>query len=477
MGAKLRMLGISDFTIFEQGNGIGGTWWDNIYPGAEVDTAVPFYSFSFHPFDFTRTHVTQPELLRYLENMADRFQLREHVRLSTRVQRVVWDEKSHTYDVFTPSGDPERFDVVVSAVGLLNHPNLPDWPGLDAFSGPKFHSSRWDQSVDMRNRTVAIVGTGSTSAQMVPALAPTVSKLYVFQRQPGWVVPKLEREFTALERAKLSRPWRRRWMRFRQATVYERNLRAKVPGTRRNLAGQAACERYISSVFADRPDLQKMVTPDYPYLGKRIVKDSNFYPALLRDNVELIPHAVESLTENEIIDETGCRRAIDLLVMCTGFQPSNFLATFEIVGRGGRTIHDVWKGEPRAFLGLMVTGFPNFYMLYGPNTNGAPIMFMHERQVNFVAAQLRRMMRTGITAIEVRQKVLDGFIWFVKRRLSHSVVAKYPEVHNYGRAPTGRDVISWQDGMTTYALLTLATRRIATTGRRLPTVRNGAQSR
>jgi cation diffusion facilitator CzcD-associated flavoprotein CzcO len=469
MGAGLRRLGVNDFTIFEQSHGIGGTWWDNVYPGAEVDTAVPFYSFSFQPFDFSRTHVKQPELQRYLENMADQFQLRPHIQFGTPVTRAVWDEPTHTYEIVTTDGGRQRFDVLVSAVGLLNHPKYPDWPGLDKFQGPKFHSSRWDRDVELTGKRVAVVGTGSTGAQLVPAIAPDVAQLYVFQRQPGWVLPKGDRDFTAAERAQLLRPFNRRWQRFSQALTYEKARGTTVEGTKNNVAAQRACEKYIESVFKDRPDLQKLVTPDYPFGGKRPVKDSNFYPALLRDNVELVPHAVSEVDETGIIDDTGCRREIDVLVMCTGFQPANFLATFELVGRAGQEIHDVWKGDAQAYLGLTVAGFPNFYMLYGPNTNGAPIMFMHERQVEFILANLRRMIKDHVSAIEVRKGVMDTFNWVVQKRLSRSVVAKYPEVHNYGRSPSGRNVIGWGEGMTVYSVLTRTTPRISSTARRLPT--------
>jgi cation diffusion facilitator CzcD-associated flavoprotein CzcO len=468
MGAALRRLGISDFTIFEQSDGIGGTWHDNTFPGAEVDTAVPFYSFSFHSFDFTRTHVRQPELLRYLESVAGRYQLWSNIRLRTGVTRAVWDEKTHTYEVSTTDGDHLRFDVVVTAVGLLNNPQYPDWPGLDRFRGAKFHSARWDHSVDIEGKRVAVVGTGSTSAQLVPAIAPIVEQLYVFQRQPGWILPKPGREFTATERAQMLRPVYRHWTRFKQALTYEKTLGTSfIEGTKPNVLAQRACEQFIETSLQERPDLQKMVTPDYPFGGKRPVKESRFYPALLRDNVELVPHAVAKVTESEVVDDTGCSRAVDVLVMCTGFQAANFLGTLDVVGREGRTIHEVWDGDPKAYLGLSVAGFPNFYMLYGPNTNGAPIMFMHERQVEFVVANLKRMIRESLTAIEVRKWVMDAFSWVVQKRLERNVVGRYPEVHNYGRSASGRNVIGWGEGMVPYALLARATPRLCSAARRL----------
>ncbi|SHL07803.1 Predicted flavoprotein CzcO associated with the cation diffusion facilitator CzcD [Pseudonocardia thermophila] len=472
MGVALRREGSCDFTIFEKSDGIGGTWWDNRFPGAEVDTAVPFYSFSFHPYAFTRTHVRQPELQAYLENVADTYGLRPHIRLRTAVVRAEWDEATHTYEVLTSTGERERFHVVVSAVGLLNEPNHPTWPGLDRFRGPKFHSARWDPDVDVTGKRVAVVGTGSTAAQIVPAIAPIVEHLTLFQRQPGWVMPKLDRDFTPEERARLLRPGYRRWMRLKQFLTYEKTLgKSFIEGTPSNVAAQRICEKFIEETFRDRPDLAKLVTPDYPFGGKRPVKESKFYPALLRENVELVPHAVAEVTETAVVDDTGTSHEVDVLVMCTGFKAASFLDTVEIVGRGGRTIHEVWGDEPHAYLGLTVAGFPNFYMLYGPNTNGAPIMFMHERQVEFVMANIKRMVRRGVTAIEVRKPVMDLFNRIIQRRMQRYVVARYRDVHNYGRARTGRDVIYWAEGMVAYAVLTRTTARLSSRAERLGSCR------
>jgi cation diffusion facilitator CzcD-associated flavoprotein CzcO len=461
MGAGLRMAGVERFTIYEQSNGIGGTWWDNVYPGAEVDTPQPFYSFSFNTFDFTRDHVQQPELLAYLENTADKFHLRDNLRLNCRVHEVTWDDNDRSYVVRAEDGSADRYDVVVSAVGLLNNPRYPDWPGLEEFTGVKFHSSRWNYDCDIRDRVVAVVGTGSTAAQIVPAIAPEVRKLYVYQRQPGWVVPKGERVYDAAERAELLTPALRRLRRSQQYLNYEKRLRAAgTEGTQLNKQAQDACLQYIDKVFAERPDLAKMVTPSYPFGGKRPVQDSNFYPALLRDNVELIPHPVVRITPTGIVDETGTERSIDVLVMCTGFTAAEFLTTLEVRGRSGRTLREVWNGSPYALLGMMVPDFPNFYMLYGPNTNGAPIMFLHERQVEFVLGNLARMARRGVDALEVREDVTRTFNSVLDKRLQKKVVTRY-RVHNYAFSESGREVIGWGEGMTVYWALMRGLRPIA----------------
>ena len=227
------------------------------------------------------------------------------------------------------------------------------------FEGEKWHSARWPQGADLRGKRVAVVGTGSTSAQLVPAIAEDVAQLYVFQRQPGWLMPKLERDLTAEERAKLMRPLYHRKVRMQQWWMYEKGLgRALIEGTKANVKAQQACVGYIEKSLADRPDLVKMVTPDYPFGGKRPMKDSNFYPTLMRDNVELVPHAVTEVTPHGIIDDTGVERDIDVLVMCTGFTPATFLATMDVVGRDGVSLHDFWGGRLPGLPGPDGAGLP-----------------------------------------------------------------------------------------------------------------------
>ena len=462
MGVGLRKAGVERFTIYEQSSGIGGTWWDNVYPGAEVDTPQPFYSFSFATFDFTRTHVRQAELLTYLHTVADNYSLRDNLRLNTKVKQVAWDAGSSSYVVTTQDGSSERYDVVVSAVGLLNNPRYPDWPGLDDFERVKFHSSRWDHSVDIEDKVVAVVGTGSTAAQIIPTIAPKVKQLYIYQRQPGWVVPKGERIYDSKERAALLNPIRRRVRYWQQYLDYERRRGAGVEGTAVNQAAQRRCLDYIQTVFADRPDLAKLVTPEYPFGGKRPVQDSNYFPSLLRDNVELVPHSVTRVTKNGIVDETGREREVDVLVMCTGFRAPEFLSTVDVIGPHDRSLQQAWNGSPHALLGMMVPGFPNFYMLYGPNTNGAPIMFLHERQAEFVLGNLARMAKDNIPALEVREDVTKVFNAVLDRSLQRRVVTQY-KVHHYAFSSSGREVIGWPYGMTVYTALMRGLRPVACT--------------
>jgi cation diffusion facilitator CzcD-associated flavoprotein CzcO len=465
-GVKLRRAGIETFTIFEKSLGVGGTWRDNTYPGCEVDTHSHLYSYSFTHPDWTRTHARQAELQKYLEGVVDEFDLRRHFRMGVAVDEAVWDEATHTYDLALSDGTRTTCQVLISAVGFLNVPRYPDWPGLKRFRGPRFHTSRWEHEHDLTGKRVAIVGTGSTAAQAIPELAETAGRLLVFQREPGWVMPKGDKDFTPEEREALRGRLRWRRERLRQLKRIEKNLwRRNVyrTGSKINTASEKMCRDYIAREFADRPDLRDAVTPTYPYWGKRLILASTYYPALKRENVELIPRAVASVTETGVVDVDGVERPVDVLVMATGFQPTNYLAHLRVVGRDGRSLHDHWAGEPRAFLGITVPGFPNFFMLYGPGTNGGEICWMLERQSEYAVRVVKRMARTGTTAVEVKRRWADRY----HRWLQSTMRGTAWEVsNNYFKSETGRIVTQWPYSPLTYLCLTKSLGRWSETSRR-----------
>jgi cation diffusion facilitator CzcD-associated flavoprotein CzcO len=465
-GVKLKRAGIDTFTIYESSLGIGGTWWDNTYPGAEVDVGSALYCFSFKPHDWTRTHARQAELQKYLEETVDEFGLRPHLRLGVAVESATWDDDRHVWAVRLADGTVDECHVVVSGVGFLNVPRYPDWPGLADFEGPKFHTARWEHQHDLTGKVVAVVGTGSSSTQVVPAIQPIVARLYVFQREPGWLLPKGERDLTDEERAELAKwlprvreRWRLRWL-------LERNLwRGSLyrPGTKANAAREEVCRRYIDRQFKDRPDLREAVTPNYPYPGKRPVLASTFYPALKKDNVELVPRAVASVTRTGIVDSEGVERPVDVIVMATGFQPANYLARLRVVGRDGRTLQEHWAGEPRAYLGITVPQFPNFFMLYGPGTNGGEIVSMLEGQASYAVRVVQRMMRERVTAVEVRPSFAAGWDRWLQSRMQGT---SWAVTNNYFKAPTGKVVTQWPYGNAVYVTMTKVLGRVSETTRR-----------
>jgi cation diffusion facilitator CzcD-associated flavoprotein CzcO len=466
-GVKLKRAGIDTFTIYESSLGIGGTWWDNTYPGAEVDVGSHLYCFSFKPHDWTRTHAKQPELQKYLEETVDEFGLRPHLQLGSTVQSAAWDDDRHIWSVRLEDGTVDECHVVVSGVGFLNVPRYPDWPGLDAFEGPTFHTARWQHQHDLTGKVVAVVGTGSSATQVVPAIQPIVKRLFVFQREPGWVVPKGERDFTDEERATFAKPWRRRRERWRQKYVLEKSLwRGHLyrPGTKTNAAREQFCLDYIARKFADRPDLRDAVTPRYPYPGKRPVVASAFYPALKRDNVELVPRAVASVNRTGIVDVDGVERPVDVIVMATGFQPANYLSRLRVVGCGGRTLQEHWAGEPRAYLGITVPAFPNFFMLYGPGTNGGEIVVMLESQAEYAVRAIKRMIRERVTAVDVKPSFEARWYRWLQSRMHGT---SWTMSNNYFKSATGKVVTQWPSSNLHYRVLTKLLGRASETTRRL----------
>jgi cation diffusion facilitator CzcD-associated flavoprotein CzcO len=466
-GVKLQCAGVRTFTIYESSPGIGGTWWDNTYPGAEVDVGSHLYCFSFKAYDWTRTHAKQPELQKYLEETVDEYGLRSNLELGIAVTSATWDDDHHVWQLTLDDGRVDECHVLVSAVGFLNVPRYPEWPGLGSFAGAAFHTARWEHEHDLTDKVVAVVGTGSSATQVVPALQPIVRRLYVFQREPGWIMPKGERDLTPEERAALARPLRRAQNRWRLKLQLERSLwggRLYRPGTKVNTEREKFCRAYIDRRFADRPDLKAAVTPSYPYPGKRPVFSSSFYPALKRDNVELVPRAVSSVTPQGIVDADGVERPVDVIVMATGFQAANYLARLRIVGRDGQRLHERWADEPRAFLGITVPGFPNFFMLYGPGTNGGEIVTMLESQADYVVRAVRRMMRQRVTAVEVKQSYDDRWYCWLQSKM---VGTSWTMSSNYFTSATGKIVTQWPSGNLHYRLLTkVFGRRSETTRRR-----------
>lgn len=465
-GVKLRKAGIRTFTIYESSPGVGGTWWDNTYPGAEVDVGSHLYCFSFKPHDWSRTHAQRAELHQYLEETVDEYGLRPHLRLGVTVESAEWDDDRHRWAVRLDDGTVDECHVLVSGVGFLNVPRYPDWPGLDDFAGPRFHTARWEHEHDLTGKVVAVVGTGSSATQVVPAVQPLVDRLYVYQREPGWIMPKGERDLSDDERATLGRPWRRTWERRRQQFQLEKTLwRGHLyrPGTKLNETREQFCRDYIDRKFADRPDLREAVTPTYPYPGKRPVFASTFYSALKKPNVELVPRAVASVTRDGIVDADGVERPVDVIVMATGFQPANYLARLRVVGRTGRTLHEHWADEPRAFLGITVPEFPNFFMLYGPGTNGGEIVVMLESQAEYAVRAVKRMIRERVTAIEVKASFEARWNRWLQSRM---VGTSWTMSNNYFKAPTGRIVTQWPYSNLQYRALTKVLGRVSETSRR-----------
>ena len=450
---ELVQAGIMSFTVFEQAPSWGGCWWRNDYPGAEVDTVSAIYSFGSMPNNWSRTHAARDEMLAYVERVVAEFNLDDHFRPNTNVLSAEWNEKSNTYLVRTEDGEALTFDVVIAAVGQLNVPRYPDWPGLADFSGPTFHTARWEHEHDLTGKRVAVVGSGASAAQVVPALAAMGIEVVQFQREPVWVRPKLGRDFTVPERQTWT-PKRQR--KLRRKLIFKGEWpqiggRWVRQGSKVNERLRTACVAYLNTELASRPDLQAVMTPDYPYFGKRPVVSDDYYASLLRDNVRLVPKGIVAVTERGPVDQDGEEHPVDVLVLATGFRATEYISTLHVVGRNGAVLKEKWNGEPTALLGIAVPQFPNFFMLYGPNTTGGAVMTNLHSQSAYIIRTIRRMMRFGVTAIEVRPYFTEGYNRWLQKRLEQTT---YTTANNYYKSESGRVVTNFPDSALTYGLMT-----------------------
>ncbi|TMR23685.1 NAD(P)/FAD-dependent oxidoreductase [Nonomuraea turkmeniaca] len=451
MAIQLERAGIRSYTVFEKAGDLGGTWRDNRYPGAGCDIPSHLYSYSFEKYtSWTRRYPEQPEILGYLEHCADKYDVRRKIRLGTEVRRAVFD--GITWQLIT--GDEERtetFDVVVMGVGQLNRSRLPDIPGLSDFAGVSFHSARWNHDHDLTGRRVAVIGNGSSAAQFIPRIAEQVERLHVFQRTPNWVIPKPDATFGPLTRLAfhfvpgLHRAYREWIYRYAEATLYP----ALAQGWSAGLLRKRAL-KHLQDQVPD-PDLRSKLTPDYPPGCKRVVIDSSFYPALTRDNVEVVTDKIVRIAP-EGVETTEGVREVDTIVYATGFKSTEFLAPMEIIGRGGRSLREQWAGGAEAYLGISVPNFPNMFLLYGPNTNLGhnSIVFMIECQVKHIMSCLPHLAARG--PMEVRPAAMAAWSGQLDAALSRMVWGG--GCQSWYKTPEGRVTNNWPGPTTLYRRLT-----------------------
>ncbi|WP_049564925.1 flavin-containing monooxygenase [Nonomuraea sp. SBT364] len=407
MAIRLEMAGIGSYTVFEKADGLGGTWRDNSYPGAGCDIPSHLYSYSFEKYaSWTRRYPEQPEILAYLEHCADKYGVRGKIKFNAEVTDAAFD--GTRWQVTTGGGEPEAFDVVVMSVGQLNRPRLPAIPGMDDFEGAAFHSARWDHGHDVTGRRVAVIGSGSSAAQLIPRVAERAERLTVFQRTPNWVIPKPDAEFGAGARLAfryvpgLQRAYREWIYRYAEGTLYP----ALAGGWSRDLLRKRALGHLRDQV--PDPELRAKLTPGYPPGCKRVIIDSAFYPALSRDNVEVVTEPISRITPKGVETARAPYEA-DTIVYATGFRATEFLSPIRVTGRAGRDLAEQWAGGPEAYLGISVPHFPNLFLLYGPNTNLGhnSIVFMLECQVGHVMACLPHL--SGGRRLEVRPEAMAAW--------------------------------------------------------------------
>lgn len=420
-GLRLKEAGIA-FEIIEKNHDVGGTWYDNTYPGARVDVASHYYSYSFGPGDeFSEYYARQPELYRYFRRLLDDHGIGDHVRWGREVERAVWDDATSRWEVTIRAEDgtteTRSAEVVITGVGVLNRPFIPDLPGLDQFQGPVFHSARWDHSVDLEGKRVALIGAGASGFQIGPAIADEVERLVVFQRTPQWMAPnpRYHATVTPGERwAMRYLPGYERWYRFMimwQSSDKTLELVridpswSDFPRTANELSFQRReiFAKWIEQNVGHDPDLLAKVTPQYPPMSKRMLQDNGSWLACLsRENVELVNSPIAKIDEGSVMTDDD-RHEVDVIVLATGFRATEVLSPIDIVGRHGMILSEVWQGRPAGYLGISVPDFPNLFILGGPGSglaHAGSIIFINECQMRYVGDALRLLIDEGHRTVE-----------------------------------------------------------------------------
>lgn len=436
MGIQLAAGGY-DFTIFDRADGFGGTWRHNTFPGAACDVPSHLYSYSFalNP-RWSKTYANQPEILAYLEKVAADHGLGPQLRPNTAITTVRWSDESRRWTLTAQDGRQYDFDVVVSAVGMLDVPNVPNIPGAQRFRGRQFHSARWDHSRPTAGERVASIGTGASAVQYVPAIARDTAQLTVFQRTPIWIAPRFDFPFTAEQHEEFERrPETAQKLRDEAFEAYE-SASFDVDDRQTREATELA-RSYLHRKVAD-PELRAKLTPDYPAGCKRPLMSREWYPTFALPNVRLETTAIAELTERGVRTVDGVEHRVDTVIYGTGFKAADYLDSIDVYGSGGRHLRDDWRGGAEAYLGTLVAGYPNLFTLYGPNTNGVnSIIYVHEVQTTFIRHILDVMGGQGARAVEVTADAQRRY----NDEIQAAMVGKvWLACTNYFRHPSGKVV-------------------------------------
>jgi cation diffusion facilitator CzcD-associated flavoprotein CzcO len=443
MAIALKRAGIGDFVVLDRAADLGGTWRDNTYPGLTCDVPSHLYSFSFRPWRWSRRFPARDEILAYLHALAAEHGLTPHLRFGCGVVAAEFDERGAVWNLTLDGGGTLQAAAVVCAVGQLGRPAFPDIPGRDTFAGPSWHSARWNHDADLTGRRVAVIGTGASAIQFVPEIARTAAHVDVYQRSAPYVLPKADRPYTASEQALFDRlPVVRKADRLR-IFLYGELLTSGFVLSPKLLAGPMQIwRRHLRAQIAD-PALRARCVPDYLMGCKRVVFSNAWYPALTRPDVELVTDRIERIVPEGVITADGTARRADVIVYGTGFTAVDFLAPMRVTGAGGRPLAEAWRDGAQAYLGITVSGFPNFFMLYGPNTNlgGNSIIYMLEGQVGYVLAALRALQSERLAWIDVRPEVQEAFNSWVQSASRRSVWES--GCHSWYTTASGRNTNNW----------------------------------
>lgn len=444
----LEKAGIDDWRVLERRDFLGGTWCQNTYPGAAVDVQSPLYSISSEPYPWSQMFAERDELERYTNRIIEKHGIAERTDLNADVSSLAWDDKKHRWVIDTRDGRKYQAKFVILGPGPLSNPKIPDFDGIDSFEGNSFHSNAWDHDDDLTGKRVAVVGSGASAAQIIPAIAGDVGELHVFQRTPHWVLPRHDRKFTSIERELL----KNRYVYGALRSAIYLGLETRVLGFKYwpgllDVVAKRQALAHINRQIKD-PELRRKVTPDYTIGCKRVIVSSELYPALCRENVTLhdAEDGIEEIVPAGIVTMKGEKVELDTIVWATGYDATDGVTTFTVTGHGGKPIGDLWSEFPRAYLGTSMPGFPNLFLMLGPNTGigHTSALFIMESQLRYALDCIKRTRKGGHNAVEPTAEAeerwtdwihteMEGTVWasggcssWYQNSNSGKVIAMYP---------------------------------------------------
>jgi len=454
MGAQLKMAGIDNFVILERGGSVGGVWRDNAYPGAACDTESHLYCYSFNQhLTVSKMYADRKELLSYMVNMVDKYDLASHIRLGTDVVRAAWGPERQQWCFDLRGGGSVAGRFFIPAWGQLNKPAIPPFKGLASFAGAAFHSAQWQADVDLRGKKVASIGAAASAVQYVPDVAQQAAQLTVFQRSANWIMPRNQIVFTEEQLAAyagdptLFEASRQKLHAFREAG-FERTRH----GTTAQKDGAAMAMAHLAAQVPD-PELRAKLTPDYEFACKRILRSDDYYPALMRDNVRLETQAVQEFVPAGIITKDGKLHAFDVVIFGTGFASQAFQGDLEVIGLGGQNLRDRWADGAEAYLGMTIPGFPNMFLVYGPNTNlnHNSIITMLEIQQNYIIQALRHLLPQAGVAVDIDADVFAAFNDTLQTNMKSSAFSS--DCSSWYKNASGKVINNWSGTVDEYRAL------------------------
>ncbi|ENU29981.1 hypothetical protein F991_02468 [Acinetobacter sp. CIP-A165] len=444
LAIRLKQAGFNQFTLFEKAGDVGGVWRDNTYPGAACDVPSHLYSFSFEQeLGWKNRYGTSQEIHQYLRHCADKYKIRPHVQFNTEIASADFDAEQGLWQIQSTTGEKFEAEFLIAAVGQLNRPAYPKIKGIEHFKGKAFHSARWEHDYDLSHKRVAVIGTGASAIQFVPEIAKQVAHLDVYQRSAPYVIPKPDRIYSPLTRKAFQKlPILQSLDRMYQYSYNESVLKGFTITLNEIPLVEYMFQRHIRKQIKD-PHFRHQLMPDYPIGCKRILISNYWYESLIRPNVEVINNDIGEITETGIVDKNGTLREVDAIIYGTGFAATDFMAPMQITGLKGTTLKEQWQDGAEAYLGLTVSGFPNFFMLYGPNTNLGhnSIVYMIESQVNYIIDAIQTHIQKNLLFTDLKADRQQNFNQEIQERMKSTMWSQ--GCNSWYQTAAGKNTNNW----------------------------------